>query len=173
MTGILILYFSLSNNLQSKKTELQEITVELANDIASAKGRGTADYKFWTTTFKNRFIILNASVPKEKTNAVENLRQGQKVNLLIKSSDFENLAEGKEDIAIIGLSLNGNSLMTQDDFYHNREMYKIRQRISALFLALMLFLNGFGMISRKVNYITIGIFIGAIIVMRIFEIGVY
>ena len=116
---------------------------------------------------------MNASVSKGKGDAVENLTQGQKVDLLIDLSDFKKLSEGKKDIAVIGLSLNGDSLLTQDEFYQNRESYKIRQRISAFFLAFMLFLNGFGMISRKVNYITIGIFIGAIIIMRIFETGIY
>ncbi|WP_433830758.1 hypothetical protein [Flavobacterium anhuiense] len=173
IVGILILYFSLSNNLTSKKSELKEITVELESDIASAKGRGIADYKFWTTEFKNRFVILNASVSKGKSDAVENLKQGQKVDLLIDLSDFKKLSEGKKDIAVIGLSLNGDPLLTQDEFYQNRQSYKIRQRISALFLALMLFLNGFGMISQKVNYVIIGIFIGAAIIMRIFEIGIY
>ncbi|WP_289057728.1 hypothetical protein [uncultured Flavobacterium sp.] len=172
-TGILILYLSLSYNLTSKKTELQEIRVELKNDIASAKGRGTSDYKFWAKTFENRFNILNASVSKEKQDAVSNLKQGQKVDLLIKSSDLKKLSEGKEDVTVIGLSLNGNSLMTQDEFYHNRELYKIRQRTTAFFLAFMLFLNGLAKIPQKVNYIIIGVFIAAIIIMRFFEIGIY
>lgn len=171
--GILMLYFGLSNNVTSKRTELQKITVELENDIASAKGRSTADYKFWTKTFKNRFNILNASVSKDKQDAVANLKKDQKVDLLIKSSDFQSLSEGKNEITVIGLSLNGNSLMTPDEFYDNREWYKIRQGLFALFLGFMLLLNGLAKIPQKINYILIGIFIAAIAIMRFFEIGIY
>jgi len=173
LVGILMLYFGLSNNAISKKSELQEITVELQKDIVSAKGRGTADYKFWTTNFKNRFNILNASVSKRKKGAVENLKKGQKVDLLIKSSDFKYLSEGKDEITVIGLSLNGNSLMTQDEFYHNRELYKIRQNIISLFLGFMLLLNGLAKIPQKINYILIGAFIAAIAIMRFLETGIY
>jgi|GEM_PF-2520109 len=168
-----MLYFGLFSNVTSKRVELQEITVELQNNIISAKDRSNADYKFWTKNFKNKFIILNASVSKEQSDALANLKQGQKVDLLIKSSDFKNLSEGKEDIAVIGLSSNGKPLMTQDEFYRNRELYIIRIKTFTLFLSFMLLLTGLTKIPQKVNYIIIAIFIASIAIMRIFEIGIY
>ena len=63
--------------------------------------------------------------------------------------------------------------MTQDEFYHNRDLYKVRMMIFCVFAALMLILNGLIKIPNKINSIIIGTFLGSIILMRIFEVGIY
>lgn len=163
-----MLYFGLSNNGKSKESELKKITVELEKDITIVKGsRSTSDYKFWTKNYNNQFSILNASLTNGRHDAVESLKEGQVIDLLIKSSDFLKLSEGKKDIVVIGLTSSGNPLLTPDEFYYNRELYKIRTTIFSLFTGLILLLNGFMKIPQKINYSIIGIFIGVIIIMRI------
>lgn len=174
LAGILILYFGLTNNQTTGQSELKKITVELYKDITNVKGRtSSVDYKFWTKEYKNQFNILNGSLTKGKHEAIANLKGGQVVDLYITTSDFGNLSNGKEDITVNGISLIGNPLMTQDEFYNNRELYKIRLKIFSVFTALMLILNGLTQIPKKMNYIIVGTFIGTIIIMRIFQIVIY
>lgn len=174
LAGIIILYFGLSNYQTARQSELKKITVELYKDIINVKGRrSSVDYIFWTKEYKNRFNILNGSITRGKHEAIANLKGGQVVDLYITTSDFGNLSDGKENIRVEGIFLFGKPLMTQDEFYHNRELYKVRLMIFSVFTALMLILNGLTKIPNKMNYIIIGAFIVTIIIMRIFEIGIY
>ena len=174
IAGILILYFGLSNNQTTRQSELKKITVELYKNITNVKGRrSSVDYKFWTKEYKNQFNILNGSITRGKHETVANLTGGQVVDLFIATSDLESLSDGKEDITVKGISLYGNPLMTTGEFYHNRGLYKFRLKIFSVFTALMLILNGLTKIPKKMNYMIIGAFIGTIIIMRIFEIGIY
>lgn len=95
------------------------------------------------------------------------------VELYITTADLKNLSDGKEDIDIIGISQNGVPLMTTEEFYHNRGLYKVRLKLFSVFTALILILNGLTNIPNKINYIIIGTFIGAIIIMRVLEIVIY
>ncbi|MBL7915544.1 MAG: hypothetical protein JNL49_10915 [Bacteroidia bacterium] len=174
VVGIFILYISLTNNQTNRETELKKITVELYKDITLVKGRkSSVEYKFWTKEYNNQFNILNGSISKGKHEAISNLKGGQLVDLYISPSEFENLSHETENITVEGISLNGIFLMTQAEFYRNRELYKFRLEIFSVFTALMLLLNGLIKIPKKINYIIIGVFIGSIIIMRIFEIGIY
>ncbi|MVO07753.1 hypothetical protein GOQ30_01080 [Flavobacterium sp. TP390] len=174
IVGILIFYFGLTNNQETKQTELKKITVELYKDIIHVKGRkSSVDYKFWTKEYKNQFHILKGSITRGKHDVLSRLKGGQMVDLYLTPSDFENLSDAKEDITVIGISVQGNSLLSQDEFFHNQELYRLRLQIFSVFTALMLLLNGLTNIPKKVNYILIGTFTGAIIIMRIFEIGIY
>ena len=174
LAGILILYFGLSNNQSTNQSGLEKVTVALDKDIINVKGRRRSlDYKFWTKEYKNQFNILKGSITRGKHEAISDLKSGQVVELYITTADLNNLSNGKEDIDIIGISQNGILLMTTDEFYHNRDLYKVRLKIFSVFTALMLMLNGLTHIPKKINYIIIGTFIGAIIIMRIFEIVIY
>ena len=175
LTGILILYFGLTNNQQiNKSSSVAKITVKLDKDIINVKGRTSSiDYKIWTKEYKNQFNILNGSINRNKYEAISELKSGQILKLYIKSSDLNNLLAGKEDIDIIGIRQNGISLMTPNEFYLNRNLYNVRIKIFSVFTALMLLLNGLTNIQKKINYIIIGVFIGAIIIMRILEIVIY
>lgn len=168
------MYFGLSDTKSIKSSELEKITVELHEDIINVKGRtSSVDYKFWTKEYKNQFNILKGSISTGKYEAIANLKAGAVVELYIKTADLKKLSERKDDIDIIGISQNGTSLMTTDEFYHNRDLYKFRLKIFTVFIALMLILNGLINIKNKVNYIIIGTFVVTMIIMRIFEIGVY
>jgi len=168
------LYFGLTNNQSSKQSSLEKITVELDKDITNVKGRrSSVDYKFWTKEYKNQFNILNGSITRGQHETIADLKGGQVVELYITTADLKNLSDGKEDIDIIGISQNGVPLMTTDEFYHNRDLYKVRLKIFSVFTALMLILNGLTNIPKKINYIIIGTFIGVIIIMRVLEIVIY
>jgi hypothetical protein len=174
LAGFIILYFGLTNNKSTQHSELKKLTVELYKDIANVKGRrSSVDYTFWTKEYKNQFNILDGSIARGKHETISNLKKGQKVDLYISTSDFENLSDEKEEITVIGISLFGNPLMKQSEFYHNRDLYKVRMMIFCVFAALMLILNGLIKIPNKINSIIIGTFIGSIILMKIFEVGIY
>ncbi len=168
------MYFGLTNNQSTKQSSLEKITVKLDKDITNVKGRrSSVDYKFWTKEYNNQFNILNGSITRGQHEAIADLKGGQVVEVHIKTADLKNLSDGKEDIDIMGISKNGITLMTTDEFYHNRDLYKVRLKMISVFTALMLILNGLTNISRKINYIIIGTFIGAIIIMRMLEIVIY
>ena len=174
LAGILILYFGLTNNQSINQSSLEKIRVELNKDITNVKGRrSSVDYKFWTKEYKNQFNILNGSITRGKHEEIAELKSGQVVELYITTADLKNLSDGKEDIDIMGISQNGIPLMTTDEFYHNRDLYKVRLKIFSVFTGLMLILNGLTNIPKKINYIIIGIFIGAIIIMRMLKIVIY
>ncbi len=174
LAGVLALYVGLSNNQTRKQTDLRIITVELSKDIINVKGRRSSiDYKFWTKECRNQFTILNGSISRGKHEAISNLKSGQKVDVFITTTDYDKLGNKNEDIVIRGISLNGNSLMSQEEFFNNRKTYKIRLMIFSVFTGLMLLLNGLTKISNKINYLIIGTFVGVIILMRIFEFRIY
>lgn len=174
IAGSLILYFGLTSNQPTIQSSLEKITVQLDKDIINVKGRRSAvDYKFWTKEYKNQFNILDGSITRGKHEAISDLKNGQEVELYITTADLINLSDGEKDIDIIGISQNGIPLITTDEFYRNRELYKVRLKLFSLFTALMLILNGLTNIPNRINYAIIGSFIGAIIMMRMLEIVIY
>lgn len=174
LAGMLILYFGLANNQSIDQSSLEKIRVELYKDITRVKGRrSSVDYKFWTKEYKNQFNILNGSITRGKHEAIAELKGGEMVELYITTADLKKLSDGKEDIDIFGISQNGIHLMTTDEFRHNRNLYELRIKIFSVFIALMLILNGLTNIPKKINYLIIGVFMGAIIIMRMFEIVIY
>ncbi len=174
LAGVLILYFGLNNNQSTDKPSLEKIRVELYKDITNVKGRkSSVDYKFWTNEYKNQFNILNGSISNGKHQAIADLKGGQVIELFITTTDFKNLPDSHKDIDVIGISQNGTPLVTTKEFYHNRDLYKARLKIFSVFVSIMLLLNGLTHIQSKWNYLIIGAFIGLVITMKIFEIGIY
>lgn len=168
------MYLGLTNNQSTKQSSLEKIRVELIEDITNVKGRKRAvDYKFWTKEYKNQFNILNGSVSTGKHQAIGDLKGGQVVELYITTKDFKNLSDGNVEIDIIGISQNGIPLMTTDEFYHNRDLYKVRLKLYSVFIALIFILNGLANIPKKANYIIVGTFFAAFIIMRILRVVIY
>ena len=174
IAGLISLFYGLKINQKIQRSESKRITVELKNDITTVKGRQrAADYRFLTEEYDNQFVILKGSVTADKHEDISNLRGGQIIDLYISNSDFQNLSNKKENIIVVGVSVLGYDLMSKDEYYHNQEMYNLRLKIFSILIALMLLLNGLAKIPEKINYIIVGCIFGAIILMRIFEIGIY
>lgn len=175
IAGAIILYFGLSKSKSSEQNiESRPITVELSKDIINVKGRRSKiDYKFWTKEYQNQFNILDCSITRGKHEIISNLKGGQKVELLIQKLDLRELGKSKEDITVLGISLNGNSLMSEAEFNKNRNAYKDRLTVFSVFAGLMLFINGLTMVPKKIKYALVGVFGGVILTMRIFEFGLY
>lgn len=174
IAGTLILYFGLTTNQTKEQIELKKISVELNKEIINVKGRRkTVDYRFWVREYKNRFVILNGSISGGKHEKISNLNGGELLDVYISNADFANLNNIKKDITVRGLYLEGKPLLTTIEFYNNRDLYKLRLKTFSVFISIMLIINGLIKIPRKTNYLIIGIFGIAILVMRVFEIGIY
>jgi len=175
IAGAIILYFGLSKSKSSEQNiQSRPITVELSKDIINVKGRKSKiDYKFWTKEYQNQFNIIDGSITRGKHESISNLKGGQKVELLIRELDFTELGKSQKDITVKGISLNGNSLMSEAEFNKNRSAYKDRLTIFSVFGGLMLLINGLTLVPKKINYALVGVFGGAILIMRIFEFGLY
>jgi hypothetical protein len=173
--GIIILSLSLSSTSSNDLiTPSKQITIELSKDIISVKGRKSEiDYKFWTKAYQNQFNILNGSISRGKHKLISNLKEGQKLELIISKKDFHNLNHNYNNITVRGLSMNGTHLMSQNEFLNNRESYGQRIQIFSIFFATILIINALFKISKKINYILIGTFASTILIMRIFEFGIY
>ncbi len=63
--------------------------------------------------------------------------------------------------------------MSQEEFYNNRNLYRIRVIIISVFTGLLLLFNGLTTIPKDINYAVIRTFVGVIVFMRILEIGIY
>ena len=175
IAGVLILYFGLSHNKEARQNfELRSVTVQLSKDIINVKRRTSPiDYKFWTKEYKNQFNILDGSITRGKHETIANLKEGQVIEVFITESDFNLLRESNKDIAIKGMSINGNYLMSETEFHKNRSLYKLRRVIFSVFIGIMVLLNGLISVPKKLNYAVVGIFVGVLLIIRILEIGIY
>ena len=176
IVGAILLYIGLSSNKNSERvTHLRTITVELSKDIINVKGRHNRriDYKFWTKEYANQFNILDGTITRGKSKPISNLKGGDKVELLISEVAFNELGTSTEDIIVKGLSLNGTALLSEVEFKKNNTAYGIRLSIFSVFLALMFLINGLTQVPKKINYVLVGVFGGVILIMRIFEFGIY
>jgi hypothetical protein len=174
IAGILVLYSGLSNKTSQSSSRLRMITVELSEDIINIKGRRTSsDYKFWANKYPNQFNILNGSISRGKREPISNLKKGQEIQIWISEKAYVSLGKENTKIAVRGISLNGKSLMSQNEYLKNRKMYKMRLKVIAIFTGIMLLINGLDLVSSKANYLIIFTFLGAIILMKIFDFGLY
>lgn len=173
--GIIILSLSLYNTSSKKPiTPSKQITIELSKDIINVKGRKSEiDYKFWTKAYHNQFNILKGSISSGKRKPISKLKEGQGLDVIISKNDFYNLNNTNKDITVRGLSINGTHLMSQSEFQNNRESYGQRIQIFSIFIAIMLIINALFKISKKINYLLVGIFASTILIMKIFEFGIY
>lgn len=175
LAGVLILYFGITRNVQEDSLNLvSEINAELSADMINIKGRRkSVDYKFWTKEYKSQFIILNGSVTRGRHSEVSELKKGKKIRLSIKDADLEKLNSKKNEITVHGLSVENKSLLTSEEFTNNRNNYSNRLLIFAIFVGIMLLLNGIVLIPNRTNYIIIGGAFGLVLLMRILEFGIY
>lgn len=175
IAGAFLLYLGLSKNKSSIiNTPSKSIIVELSKDIVNVKGyTNKIDYKFWTKEYPNQFNILDGSISRGGHESISNLKGGQKVEILVSELDYSELDKAKKGITVMGIALNGKTLMSESEFSKNRGSYKNRLTIFSAFIGLMLLINGLTVVSKKVNYALVGIFAGAILIMRVFEIGLY
>ena len=176
IAGILILYFNLSRFSISKKDigNLDVITVNLDKDIININSRESGiEYKFRTQQYKAQFNILKGSISNVQRNDISELKKGEQIDLFIINSEIEYLDSKSEEITVHGLIKDGVSLLSVDEYYRNRKYYKIRILVIALFMSIMLIANGIIDIRSKINYVIIGLFIGLIIVFRVFHIVIY
>ncbi|MGE5456886.1 MAG: hypothetical protein ACM3RX_00875 [Methanococcaceae archaeon] len=173
IAGVLVLYFGLSGR-QITESEINKITVSLSEDIINVNGRrNPTDFSLRTKEYKNRFDILNGSIPHGRYEDISNLRSGQVVDLFISTIDLEKLRSGEGDIIVRAITVNGNYLISEDEFFTNRKKYKERLMLVAAFIGIMLLLNGFMRMPAKFNYVITGTFVVSFILMRIFVIGLY
>jgi len=175
IVGVVILYSGLSKSKSSgPSTESRLITVELSRDVINVKGRKSKiDYKFWTKEYQNQFNILDGSVTRGRREAISNLKGGQEIEILVSALALNKLGRSTGDITVKGVSLNGSSLMSEAEFDKNRFAYKKRLIIFSIFIGLMLLINSLVLVPKKVNYALVGVFGGAILIMRIFEFAIY
>ena len=174
VVGIFLLFLGFNNNRTNPITDSTKITVELKQDITSVKGRrGSIDYKLWTKEYENQFNILKGSINRGNQESIAKLKKGQIIEMHISINDFHNLSNKNQSINVLAISLKGYYLLKEKDFYQNRKLYSLRLNIFLIFTSIMLIINGFKPIKTKTNYLIVGIFGGVIILMRIFEIGIY
>ncbi len=131
------------------------------------------DFKFWKNKYPNQFNILNGSITRGKHKPISELKKGQEIDIYITKKAYEDLGVDNKDIVVNGLNLGQTELMSQQEFFTNRKMYQQRLKIISIFTGVMLLLNGLALISNRLNYWLISIFVGAIVIMRIFEVGLY
>lgn len=155
-------------------TKLNQIRIELRKEVQTIKGiRGSIHYILYDKDFKNRFVIVKGSISEGNHNLIADLPIGTKVDVFIASSDYSNLGTSKNDITIRQIMVGNKVLMSKEEFSENTGLYGLRVRLVKGFTGIMLIINGLSLISKKANYLIIGIFIGLIILMRIMDIGLY
>lgn len=172
--AVIILYYNLSGAQGKRHAEIKRISVHLSKDIINVKGsRSPTDYKFWTTEYENQFNILNGSISRGKHREISNLKRGQQIEVSISTSDYDKLKSGTTDISVRGLRVNEKTLMSTQEFSTNRKLYKKRLNLISILTGIMLLLNSLIPIPRKMNYVIVISFIGALVLMYYFKFGLY
>lgn len=95
------------------------------------------------------------------------------VNVEIDEVDLTALHSEQNEVIVYGLSANGRSILSTEEFRLNREKYDLRKRIIGVFTGFMFLVNGLSRVSAKYNYVVIGIFALVFLVMRITGFGIY
>jgi hypothetical protein len=175
LAGSLILYFGISAyNRAERVHSTTRLSVEFSTDVINVGGRREyRDYKFFTKEYKCQFIFLNGSISRNRHKDISELKSGQKAEITIESSDLDYLNSKVNEVTLLGLSVNGTSLLSSGEFEINRGKYKTRILIFTIFTGVLLLLNGLISIPSKVNYVLVGLFGGTFIFLRVFDLVLY
>ncbi|MEO1513913.1 MAG: hypothetical protein AAFV95_02835 [Bacteroidota bacterium] len=174
LCGFVILYYGLSNNLDTREQfAVRKISIELSRDVVNVKGRNPIDYKFWCKQYDNQFKILNGSISTGKHRLIGNLKEGQVIDIFLSNMDFKKMGHSNSSVIVRGVTLNEEPLLSPSECKRNRFLYKTRLIIATVFGGLMFLLNGLVSIPREINCALVGALFGAILIMRIFEFGLY
>ncbi|MHC1778340.1 MAG: hypothetical protein AB9834_23265 [Lentimicrobium sp.] len=175
LAGALMLYFGISAYNRTERVQsTTRLGVELSTDVINVGGRREyRDYKFFAKEYKCLFILLNGSISRNRHKDISELKVGQKAEITIESSDLDYLNSKEAEVTVLGISVNGTSLLTARDWKINRGKYKTRILILAIFTGVLLLLNGLTSIPSKVNYVLVGLFAGIFIFLRVFDLLLY
>ncbi len=175
LAGALITYFGITTYNRTERVQSTTgLGVELSTDVINVGGRREfRDYKFFTKEYKCLFILLNGSISRNRHQEISELKSGQKAEIMIESSDLDYLNSKAAEVTVLGISVNGTSLLSDEEFEINRGKYKTRLFILAIFSGALLLLNGLISIPSKVNYVLVGLFAGTFIFLRVFDLLLY
>ena len=173
--GLLVLYWGVfSNTSKEIPHALIQLKVEMSSDMLEVKEKNDYRYSYFQVKeYPVEFIILIGSISPDINSKISDLRAGQKLDLKIKDSDFTELNNAETEVVVHELSAYGKTLFTAKEFQNNRALYDKRYWVLALFLGSMLLLNGFFSISSNTNLIIGGSAFLAVILMRVFQFGLY
>jgi len=152
--GVFILYNAWPEEPTYNERSLKKLTIELSADAHNVRGRQarSVSYRLFAKEYPNAFTIVSGSIGKGKHEEILNLRKGQIVDCYISSSAYNELGLDEEDILLRGLSVAGQSLMSQEEFLSNRGEYEHQQSILFLVLGIMIILNGLFSIPDRYNF---------------------
>lgn len=151
-----------------------KLNVRLASDMMTIKGTSShCNYKFWVEEYSAEFSILRGSISSGRHREASSLRSGQVISVEIDNADLTALRSENNEVIVYGLSTNGKSILSNEEFQLNRGHYDLRVRTLSVFIGFMFLVNGLFQIPARYNYIIIGIFTLVILSMRIAGFGIY
>ena len=153
---------------------LVRINAELSYDVrTSERSHSWSSYRFWTKEYAAEFNIVRGTVTSWKHGKISGMKSTRQIKADIRRTDLESLHLPNEEIMVYGLYAGGETLLSPDEFYHNRRMYDRRIRILTGVLTFFLLANGLFSVSNYFNYAVAGIAVIATFLMRVFEFGLY
>jgi hypothetical protein len=167
---ILMSFIDTSTYVENK--DIIPLQITLSTDIQIIKGRkSTNSYKFWAEEYAALFVIENGIHPFREENAQERFTKGSKIEVSIpKGYDVENKLK---KIPVYSLSRNGKDYLTLKEYNMFSGEYSFRLRFFAFSGGVFILLSALSLANRK-QLIALGVlFAIAVLLMNIFEIGIY
>lgn len=158
LIGFFFLFVGWPDEPVYNQVSLKKITFELSADIFNVKSKGTrTDYRLFSREYENTFVIVKGSIGRGKYGEISNLKKGQTVDCYISLNAFNNLGLDEDDILVRGLSVGGQSLLSEKEFISNQGSYEKRQSILFLTIGVLFILNGLFSIPKEYTYLAVGL----------------
>jgi hypothetical protein len=171
--GLLFLLFGFIKSADINENKLQQMDVVLSTKMKSITGtRGLYSYKFWTKKNNAEFVIERGIKISNDFKDFMNLTENDVVTIRVDNNSYD-FTDKLEQIPIYSLEHNGKKFISLENFITDNKMYNLRYKIISLFGGIILLFNAFSLLKVRQTLVLIGLFFIAILIMRVFEFGIY
>lgn len=171
MLGAFFLYGAMITDTAATNPDNLKTVSGRFHHLVNVKGhRGDTDYRLtlkeYPTTFKIPKGIL---IDSKNRNILENMTEGTLVSVQIrKGSD----PESADQVRAFSLA-SDQPVYDLETYNTNWFKYQFRWQLVFIFGSAMLFANGLRIFTSTHNKWAVGMVVGAVILMRIFDFGIY
>jgi len=172
--GVILIFIGIiKDGKEIDKNDLKQIKVVLNSNIHNITGTRTDySYNFWTKNENAEFRIARGIRISENFKDFLNLKENDTLTISIKKIDYD-LNDKSQIVPIYSLIHESTSYFNISEFNADSKSYDNRLRIFMLFGGILFLLNGLSILSIRHFFIIAGISIIAVIIMTLFEFGLY
>ncbi len=173
IVGIAFILMSfIDTSTHAERQDVIQAQITLSTDIQVIKGRRSDNsHKFWAEEYATQFVFEDGIHPFREDDSYKSFVKGSKIQILIPQG--YNLEDKLEETPVYGLSRNGKDYLTLEQYNMFSSEYSFRLNFFSFSGGIFILLSALSLANRRQLIILGVLYAIAVVVMLIFEIGIY